>query len=151
MAGRHDAVIIGGGHNGLVAATLLGRAGLDVLVLERAPSFGGAAVSLSPFPGVDARLSRYAYLVSLFPAGLLADLGVAVEMRRRAGSAAPAAALPDLEGIAERVFPTLTEPLRSREEMRRLSASPRGARCSRHRCRSCSSARCPTTRPGASR
>ena len=124
MAGRHDAVIIGGGHNGLVAATLLGRAGLDVLVLERAPSFGGAAVSISPFPGVDARLSRYAYLVSLFPAGLLADLGVAVEMRRRAGSAAPAAALPDLAGIAERVFPTLTEPLRSREEMRRLVGEP---------------------------
>ncbi len=124
MDGRHDAVIIGGGHNGLVAATLLGRAGLDVLVLERAPAFGGAAVSSSPFRGVEARLSRYAYLVSLFPAALLADLGVAVEMRRRVGSAGPTGSLPELDGIAERVFPTLTEPLRSREQMRRLVGEP---------------------------
>jgi len=121
MTGRHDAVIIGGGHNGLVAATLLARAGLDVVVLERSSEVGGAAVSVSPFPGVGARLSRFAYLVSLFPAGLLSDLGVAVELRRRT---AGAPSLGELTGIGERVFPTLTEPLRSREEMRRLVGEP---------------------------
>ena len=43
--GRHDAIIVGAGHNGLVAACYLARAGLDVLVLERNPYIGGAAVS----------------------------------------------------------------------------------------------------------
>jgi phytoene dehydrogenase-like protein len=122
MADRYDAVIIGGGHNGLVAATLLGLAGLNVVVLERSAAVGGAAVSVTPFAGVGARLSRYAYLVSLFGAGLLADLGVDVEMRRRTATAAPP--LRSLRGVAERIFPTLTEPLRSREEMRRLVGEP---------------------------
>lgn len=117
MAARHDAVIIGGGHNALVAATLLARAGYDVAVLERSPRLGGAAVSESPFPGAGARLSRYAYLVSLFPKELLARLGVNVEMRPRGPVAAP---LPPLAGVAERVFPTLTEPLRSRDAMHAL-------------------------------
>jgi phytoene dehydrogenase-like protein len=79
----HDAIVVGAGHNGLVAATLLARAGYRVLVLERSPAVGGAAVSASPFPGLDVRLSRYSYLVSLFPTALLDELGVGVEMRRR--------------------------------------------------------------------
>ena len=66
---RHDAVIVGGGHNGLVAAAYLARAGRSVLVLERREHAGGAAVSERPWPGVDARLSRYSYLVSLLPRG----------------------------------------------------------------------------------
>ncbi len=132
----YDAVIVGGGHNGLVAATLLARAGHSVLVLERREAVGGAAVSECRFPGVDARLSRYAYLVSLFPRSLLRSLGVGVELRRRPissytpgvgliadGRAAPAGweelhAM--LARVAERLFPTLTEPLRSRAEIRRL-------------------------------
>ena len=63
----YDAVIVGGGHNGLVAAAYLARAGRSVLVLERRDHVGGAAVSERPWPGVDARLSRYSYLVSLLP------------------------------------------------------------------------------------
>ena len=82
----HDAIIVGGGHNGLVAAALLARAGRDVLVLERGESFGGAAVSIAPFAGRDARLSRYSYLVSLFPRPLLDELSVRVELRARAVS-----------------------------------------------------------------
>jgi phytoene dehydrogenase-like protein len=78
-----DAIVVGAGHNGLVAATMLARAGQRVLVLESNDRVGGAAVSASPFAGVDARISRYSYLVSLFPRELLAELGVKVELRRR--------------------------------------------------------------------
>jgi phytoene dehydrogenase-like protein len=79
----YDAVIVGGGHNGLVAAAYLARAGRTVLVLERLGTTGGAAVSSRPFPGVDARLSRYSYLVSLLPDKIVADLGLTFEVRRR--------------------------------------------------------------------
>ncbi len=78
-----DAIVVGAGHNGLVAATMLARSGQRVLVLEQGEASGGAAVSGSPFAGVDARISRFAYLVSLFPHRLLSDLGVKVELRRR--------------------------------------------------------------------
>lgn len=119
----YDAVVVGGGHNGLVAATLLGRAGRSVLVLERGERVGGAAVSEAVFPGIDARLSRYAYLVSLFPRPLIQKLGVRVELRARPQNRALEACPPlyrVVGRVAERVFPTLTEPLRSREELRRL-------------------------------
>ncbi len=118
-------VIAGGGHNALVAATLLARAGRSVVVLERRDEVGGAAVSVAPFPGFDVRLSRYSYLVSLFPAKLLNTLGVSVEIRRRRVAAHPPiephpAFEAMLSGVAERIFPTLTDPLRSREELRRI-------------------------------
>ena len=80
---RHDAVIVGGGHNGLVAAAYLGRAGRSVLVLERRDRVGGAAVSERPWPGVDARLSRYAYLVSLLPQSIVDELGLRIRLGRR--------------------------------------------------------------------
>ena len=78
-----DVVIVGGGHNGLVAAGYLARAGLRVRLLERLGEVGGAAVSADAFDGVGARLSRYAYLVSLLPSRILEDLGVTVRLSRR--------------------------------------------------------------------
>ncbi len=81
---RYDVVVVGGGHNALVAAAYLGRAGLSVCVLERADHLGGAAVSGRVFPGVDARLSRYSYLVSLLPDRIVADLGLRLSLASRA-------------------------------------------------------------------
>ena len=92
---RHDAVIVGGGHNGLVAAAYLARAGRSVLVLERRDHVGGAAVSERPWPGIDARLSRYAYLVSLLPQTIVDELGLRVRLgRRRISSYTPLPADP---------------------------------------------------------
>lgn len=76
-------VIVGGGHNALVSATYLARAGFTTTVLERLLHVGGAAVSVRPFEGVDAKLSRYSYLVSLMPEALIADLGLNLELRSR--------------------------------------------------------------------
>src|SRR5438552_12883108 len=81
---RYDVVILGAGHNGLVAAAYLGRAGLSVLLLEKNDYIGGATTSQQIFPDYDARLSRYSYLVSLFPHKLIHDLGLKLELRRRA-------------------------------------------------------------------
>lgn len=83
MRARWDAVIIGGGHNGLTAAAYLARAGRKVLVLEQGAQVGGAAVSTEAFPGVPARLSRYSYLVSLMPSAIIEELGLGVELRSR--------------------------------------------------------------------
>ncbi|WP_022889594.1 phytoene desaturase family protein [Agromyces italicus] len=151
----HDVVIVGGGHNGLTAAAYLARAGLDVLVLERDDHLGGAAISAEAFAGVEARLSRYSYLVSLLPQRIIDDLGLDVELVRRrfssytpadrtrgllidneADAAASAAAFARIDAepdaaawqafsadttrIAERLFPTLTEPLPTRAEARAL-------------------------------
>ncbi|GAA3459245.1 NAD(P)/FAD-dependent oxidoreductase [Saccharothrix longispora] len=82
----YDVVVVGGGHNALVAAAYLARAGRSVLVLEKLDHVGGAAVSERAFPGVDARLSRYSYLVSLLPDRVVADLGLRLELRSRSAS-----------------------------------------------------------------
>ncbi|MEU1106781.1 NAD(P)/FAD-dependent oxidoreductase [Streptomyces tibetensis] len=152
----YDAVIVGGGHNGLVAAAYLARAGRSVLVLERLDHTGGAAVSTRPFAGVDARLSRYSYLVSLLPKKIVRDLGLDFRVRTRTVSSYTPAerdgrptgllvgggerrtreAFARLTGsdreyrawqefygrtgrAAQRIFPTLTEPLPARDELRR--------------------------------
>ncbi|MFJ3637890.1 phytoene desaturase family protein [Streptomyces sp. NPDC090112] len=151
----YDHVIVGGGHNGLVAAAYLARAGRSVLVLERLGHTGGAAISTRPFAGVDARLSRYSYLVSLLPPKIVQDLGLRFSVRRRTvssytpterdgrpggllvgggeqrtresfarltGSDREYESWRDFYGttgrVARAVFPTLTEPLPTRAELR---------------------------------
>lgn len=90
MKSRYDVVILGAGHNGLVAATYLARTGLSVLLLEKNDYIGGATTSQKVFPDYDAQLSRYSYLVSLFPEKIVHDLGLNLELRRRAtGSFTP--------------------------------------------------------------
>src|SRR6266516_3417910 len=81
---KYDVVVLGAGHNGLVAASYLGRAGLSVLLLEKNDYIGGATTSQKLFPDYDARLSRYSYLVSLFPEKIIRDLGLNFKLRRRA-------------------------------------------------------------------
>jgi phytoene dehydrogenase-like protein len=83
MKSKYDVVILGAGHNGLVAASYLTRAGLSVLLLEKNDYIGGATTSQQVFPDYDARLSRYSYLVSLFPEKIIRDLGLNLELRRR--------------------------------------------------------------------
>lgn len=145
---RRDVVIVGGGHNGLAAAAYLALAGKRVTVLERLDVLGGAAVSATAFEGVDARLSRYSYLVSLLPARVIRDLGLDITLRRRryssytpvpgsdrgllidsADATATATALGhDADAwasfysgtarLAQALFPTVTEPLLTRTEAR---------------------------------
>ena len=145
----YDVVIVGGGHNGLTAAAYLAGAGKRVIVLERLDVVGGAAVSAQSFEGVDARLSRYSYLVSLLPARIIRDLGLRIELRRRryssytprpgtdggllvdAGDPQGTARSLGVDAeswatfydgtsrLARSLFPTVVEPLLTRSEARR--------------------------------
>jgi len=73
MAKQWDAVVLGGGHNGLVAAAYLARAGLDTLVLERRDVVGGASVSERPF-GPGWTVTSLSYVLSLLPPEIERDL-----------------------------------------------------------------------------
>ena len=76
MSTHYDAIIIGSGHNGLVAACYLALSGKKVIILEKNDYIGGATTSIEAFKGVDARLSRYSYLVSLLPDQIIRDLSL---------------------------------------------------------------------------
>ncbi|WP_282791649.1 NAD(P)/FAD-dependent oxidoreductase [Streptomyces sp. CC224B] len=156
MRSSYDAVVLGGGHNALVATAYLARAGRSVLLLERLGEPGGATVSSRPFPGRDAALSRYSYLVSLLPRKVVRDLDLDFRVRARdvssytptvrggvptgllvgGGRARTRASFARLTGddrayaawrefaaltghAARRIFPTLTEPLPGKAELRR--------------------------------
>jgi phytoene dehydrogenase-like protein len=67
-----DAIVVGGGHNGLACAAYLARGGLDVLVLERRDILGGAAATEEPWPGY--RVSTASYVVSLMPERIISEL-----------------------------------------------------------------------------
>jgi phytoene dehydrogenase-like protein len=69
----YDAIVIGGGHNGLVAAAYLARAGKRTVVLERRHIVGGAAVTEQPW-GPDYKVTMLSYVVSLLPLGIVRDL-----------------------------------------------------------------------------
>jgi phytoene dehydrogenase-like protein len=72
VSGSWDAIVVGGGHNGLVAAAYLGKAGLRVLVVERRAIVGGASTTEEVFPGV--RFSRLAYSAGLLRPEVIQDL-----------------------------------------------------------------------------
>lgn len=86
MSEEFDAVVIGGGHNGLVASAYLAKAGLRVALLERNDSLGGATQSTVAFKGVPARLSRYSYLIALLPDQIRRELGLRFETLSRSVS-----------------------------------------------------------------
>ena len=75
MTAKQDAVVIGGGHNGLVAAAYLAKNGLSTLLCERRDVVGGAAVSEHPF-GPDYTVTSLSYVVSLLPQDLIRDLNL---------------------------------------------------------------------------
>ncbi|AUG82065.1 FAD-dependent oxidoreductase [Kitasatospora sp. MMS16-BH015] len=119
---RYDAVIVGGGHNGLVAAAYLARAGRRVLLLERLPQLGGAAVSAQAFVGVDARLSRYSYLVSLLPHAIVKELGLRLDLRRRRISSYTPAVR---DGRSTGLLVDAADPGRTRASFRTLTGGDR--------------------------
>lgn len=118
---RYDAVVVGSGHNGLVAAAYLARAGKSVLVLERNKTLGGATASKKVFPDYDAYLSAYSYLVSLFPQKVIDDLGLIFQTKqRRTASFTPYA---DRQGTERGLVLSNVDSERSRDSMRELVGS----------------------------
>lgn len=155
---RYDVVIAGAGHNGLVAANYLAKAGKKVLMLEAQEQIGGATQSVQAFEDYDARLSRYSYLIALLPDKIVSDLGLSFKnLSRNISSYSPYEGggllvsrqwdqrtvdsfrsltgddkeaiawqefYGEIEKFAERIAPSLLEPLRSRAELNTQIAMP---------------------------
>jgi phytoene dehydrogenase-like protein len=78
MAATYDAIVVGGGHNGLVAAAYLARSGARTVVLEGRHKTGGAATTESPWPEApEFKVTRLSYVMSLLPPTIIADLELA--------------------------------------------------------------------------
>ena len=77
-AGSYDAIVVGGGHNGLVAAAYLARSGARTLVLEGRHKTGGAATTEAPWPDApEFKVTRLSYVMSLLPPTIIKDLDLA--------------------------------------------------------------------------
>ncbi|MGH9298619.1 MAG: phytoene desaturase family protein [Acidimicrobiales bacterium] len=77
MPSKYDAIVVGGGHNGLVAAAYLARAGLQTVVLESRHKTGGAATTESPWPDApEFKVTRLSYVMSLLPPTIIKDLSL---------------------------------------------------------------------------
>jgi phytoene dehydrogenase-like protein len=155
---KYDVIIAGAGHNGLVAANYLARAGKKVLILEAQEQVGGATQSVKAFDDYDARLSRYSYLIALLPDKIVRDLGLSfTNLSRNISSYSPyegggllvsrqwdqrtaesfcaltgddkeAAAWQEfygeIEKFANRIAPSMLEPLKSSAELNTQIAMP---------------------------
>ena len=114
---RYDAIVVGGGHNGLVTAAYLARAGRSVCVLERRELLGGACVTEELWPGY--RVSRASYVVSLLQPAVIRDLELARNgLRVRICEPSFATITPEGQAI---VF-WYSRPERTREQIRAVSA-----------------------------
>src|SRR6476619_5057538 len=75
MGSSYDAIVVGGGHNGLVAAAYLARSGARTVVLERRGTTGGAATTEQPWPEApELSVTRLSYVMSLMPPTITKDL-----------------------------------------------------------------------------
>jgi phytoene dehydrogenase-like protein len=112
---RYEAIIVGGGHNGLVAAAYLAKMGARVLVLEARDKTGGAADTSSPFPDLpDVKVTTLSYVMSLMPPSIVRDLRLehfGYEVVPMGGSYAPqpgSGGIRDDEGKRDRFRETLS-------------------------------------------
>src|SRR5579864_2029318 len=77
MPEQIDALIVGGGHNGLVAAAYLAQSGLRTVVLEARHKIGGAATTETPWPDApEFKVTRLSYVASLMPSSIIKDLNL---------------------------------------------------------------------------
>ena len=78
MTDPYNAIVIGGGHNGLVAGAYLAKAGARTVVLEARSKTGGAVDTSAPFPDhPEIKVSTYSYVMSLMPSFIIEELGLA--------------------------------------------------------------------------